>query len=361
MTQLSTLYKIDSKGKIREWSIEIDGPAYRTIYGEKGGQLITTEWTRCTSKNVNKSNATTTEEQAVLEATALHKKQTEKGYGITATKPLGSVMLAEKYDDYIGKIKFPLYSNPKLDGLRCVINKNGMFSRNKKVFVSCPHILEELRPIIDNLPQGISLDGELYNHELHDDFNKICSLVKRAKCSQVELAESKKLVQFWCYDITNDKEIYSKRYDWIKNNLSGLKFTKVLSSELVKNQTELNSLYEKYLEDGYEGQMIRIDKPYQDKRTKFLLKRKEFITEEFTILNIVEGVGNRSGMAGNMEFVTKEGKPFKSNIKADWSQLQEYLDNKVNYIGKEATIRFFAYTPDKIPRFPYVISIRDYE
>ena len=83
--------------------------------------------------------------------------------------------------------------------------------------------------------------------------------------------------------------------------------------------------------------------------------------EEFKIVDIVEGIGNRSGTAGFMSFLNKDGIPFKSNIKGSFEYLGELLKNKKALIGKLATIKYFNLTPDGIPRFPFVTSIRDYE
>ncbi len=123
----------------------------------------------------------------------------------------------------------------------------------------------------------------------------------------------------------------------------------------------MDGYYENYLNDGYEGQMIRLDEGYENKRSKRLLKRKEFIDEEYEILGVVEGEGNRAGTAGFMEFSSKGGKSFRSNIKGDFGYLGELLKKKKSLIGKKATIKYFNLTPDGIPRFPYVTAIRDYE
>jgi len=94
------------------------------------------------------------------------------------------------------------------------------------------------------------------------------------------------------------------------------------------------------------------------KRSKHLLKRKEFQDREFKILDIVEGVGNKSGMAGNMVFKNHKGIEFHSNIKGNREYLKELLKNKNKLIGKSATVKYFNLTPDdEIPRFPYVINI----
>ena len=80
------------------------------------------------------------------------------------------------------------------------------------------------------------------------------------------------------------------------------------------------------------------------------------------MIDINEGDGNRTGTAKNL--VCKDetnSKIFNSNIKGTHEYLAEILVNKENYIGKQATIKFFELTPDGIPRFPYAIAFRDYE
>lgn len=361
-----TLYKIDTKGKIRELTVEVKGDSYRTIHGEKGGSLVETEWTKCIGKNIGKKNETTPEEQAQLEAEAIVKKKREKGYGETPEKKTGEVMLAKDYNDYKTKIKFPLFSQPKLDGIRCYVTKDGMFTRNHKEIVSCPHILEKLKSLklFNNWPD-LRLDGELYNPTLKEDFNKICSSVKKLKPTQEDLEESKKVIQYWIYDVVIPDLTFSERTAWLNHEIEEDDSIKVLETTFVENSKELDKLYEKYMEDGNEGQIVRLDALYEEKRSKNLLKRKEFDNDEYEILDIEEGVGNRSGKAGFMWFKNPKSptnEPFKANIKGSWEFLKECLDNKDKLIGKMATIKFFGLTPiENKPRFGYVIAIRDYE
>jgi hypothetical protein len=118
--KLSTLYKRAVNGKVNEWTIEIKGHCYRTTSGYTDGVKTNTEWTCCEGKNVGRSNETTAEEQAMKEAKAEWDKRTERGYFVnikdidkgTIFKP----MLANKWEDYVDKIKFPIFSQPKLDG-----------------------------------------------------------------------------------------------------------------------------------------------------------------------------------------------------------------------------------------------------
>jgi ATP-dependent DNA ligase len=109
--------------------------------------------------------------------------------------------------------------------------------------------------------------------------------------------------------------------------------------------------------DGYEGQMVRANAAYEFKRTRSLLKRKDFLEEEFVILGVTEGEGNKTGWAASMQFKTKEGKDFNSNVKGSREHLKDLWEKRAELVGKTATVKFFKPTPDGIPRFPYVIKI----
>jgi ATP-dependent DNA ligase len=117
------------------------------------------------------------------------------------------------------------------------------------------------------------------------------------------------------------------------------------------------------MEQGYEGQMVRLNEKYENKRSKSLLKRKEFIDEEYTILGIEEGQGNKTGMIGSFIFENKDGKRFNSSPKFNWEVCKQMWDERDTLIGKQATVKYFNLTPgdSPVPRFPYVIAIRDYE
>lgn len=365
--KLPTLYSRTSTGAVQTWTIEVEDDSFRTIHGQLDGKLQTTEWTVCEATNIGRANERTPQEQADFEARALWQKKLDSGYKTDIndidTRTFIEPMLAKKWEDRKDKVEFPVYSQPKLDGMRAIITKDGAKSRNGKDWVAIPHILKVLKPLFDAYP-GLVLDGELYNHDLKHDFNKITSLVKKTKPTAKDLQESSEVVQFWWYDIVGHYT-FGKRKDMIKEFKEefGLpECIQVVPTHFVENSEELDELYGGYLENGYEGQMIRLDTPYECKRSSTLLKRKEFQDQEYKILDILEGVGNRSGYAGAMVFENELGIQFNSNIKGDRKWLQELLDNKSQYIGQLATVVFFNKTPDKsVPRFPFVHSIRDYE
>ena len=364
IVSLDPLYKRDSTGRIRIWTVEygcdtIDGPAgVRTIAGLVSGQKVTSIWNMKEPKNTGKKNDTTAWEQAASEAQSAWDRRIEKEF----FKNIKDVDSYEKFKpmlaaDYASNKVSKGYSQPKLDGIRCIADENGLWTRAGKEITSCPHIWKSVKPFIDANP-GMILDGELYNHALKADFNKITSLVRKLKSTQEDFDEAEKIVQYHVYDCYIG-ELYSET-----NFIDRIKVAKgaksdvvhIVKTEYVDNQIELDALYDDYVERGYEGQIIRLNTPYENKRTKNLLKRKEFVTEEFEVAEILEGLGNWSGYV--KRFVLKiphtDTKTFGAGIKGTQEQMKQLWES-----GKTpdwATVRYFNLTPDGVPRFPVVVD-----
>ena len=358
--KLQTIYKKTKTGATQEWSIEVEGNKYRTHSGQVGGVISTNEWTVCFGKNVGRANSTTDEEQALAEAVAKRTKKLESGYfediNNINEQQYFEPMLASKWEDSKDKIAYPIFSQPKLDGIRCIVTKNGMFSRNGKPIISAPHIRESLDKLFQHEPDLI-LDGELYADKFANNFNTIVSLVKKTKPTADDLKQSANNIEYHVYDIPSVVSIFKERcIELDELSLDFPKCIKQVETHIVNNESEVIEWYENYVERGYEGQILRLNGPYENKRSKFLLKHKSFQDSEFPILDICEGEGNKTGQVGYMVFEI-EGKRFKSNVKCSWEEGAEILKNKNKLIGKSATIQYFNLTPDGIPRFPYVINI----
>ena len=136
-----TLYKIDSKGKIREWFMEVQGSQYRTYSGLEHGKQVISEWHKAEAKNTGKANATTDEQQAHAEVEAKYKHQLDRKYrkDVGAVKELHYTqpMLAGDWNKRKAKVKFPVWTQPKLDGIRCIARQDGLWTRSGKRIVSC--------------------------------------------------------------------------------------------------------------------------------------------------------------------------------------------------------------------------------
>jgi len=360
--KLNTLYKRDTTGKVREWTVEWTGhgvmqAGYRTVAGIQGGKLVTSEWKYTEAKNVGKANATTPDEQAEKEAKALWDKRIEKEYfefvnQIDDDQPF-KPMLAH---DYTKRPQDTGFSQPKLDGIRCIATKDGLFTRAGKEITTCGHIEHDLIEFFEGEPDMV-LDGELYNHELKADFNKITSLVRKVKPTPEEAQECHEKVQYHiydCFDKNNLDAIFSVRTFWLdKEEQPDESSLRLVPTTWCASQTALDASYAYYHQHGYEGQMVRNDTPYENKRSKNLLKRKEFITEEFDVVEVLEGQGNWQGYAKH--FVLTDGtETFKSGVRGNQETLKELLEQEVKPTW--VTCRYFEKTPDGIPRFPVVID-----
>ena len=374
----NTLYKRNTNGSIQQWRVEVVVDAYRTISGKYNSDAqVVSALTVCKGKNLGKANATTSREQCLLEVAALYKKKLERGYvediRLLDKNEIGLLnpMLAKEYVKYKDKVKFPVISSLKADGVRNNALESGLYSRNGKPFVSCPHILEALKPAFEKYPEYV-FDGELFNFELKHEFNTIISLVKKGKPTEDDLTKSKKLIRFYIFDIfrKDGKETLKaiQRKELIETIVAELAspVIKSLGYKVCNNQTELDAAYQEYLSDGAEGQMINdYNALYSHKRDSCLLKRKEFKDAEFEVVDIISGKGNREGSA---VLVLKSGdQTFTSALNGTVEYMQEIYRNRSSYLGKSAIVKFQDFTEKNadgtgyLPRFPVVIGFRTYE
>jgi len=354
------LYKLDTKGKVRQWHCEVDGSKYRTVAGIKGGKLVISEWTECKGVNIGKSNETSDEEQALLRVDSLYTKQRDQNYH-DDIKDVGKVsffgpMLATKWESRKNKITYPIFVQPKLDGVRCVITKDGPKTRAGKPIPTIPHIVEELSSLFDRNPDLI-LDGELYNHDLKEDFNEIISVVRRTKPKQEDFEKSRKIAQYHVYDLPSHPGVFDARTEDLYELTLGLQFTKYVPTITAFTEDEADTLYGTFMEAGYEGGMARLNEPYECKRSNSLMKRKDFEDKEFKILRIEEGQGNWSGHAKRVVFELEDGRECGSGLKGNFAFAKKLLEEASEYIGGEVTVKYFTRTPDGVPRFPVSIAL----
>lgn len=351
-----TLFKLDSKGKLRSWRMERVGSDYRTIAGLADGAKVQSGWTAAEPKNVGKANATTAAEQAQLEVEAAYALKLRKGYFKTPAEAAASTyfkpMLASDYAkrksniDWSGKV----WMQPKLDGIRCIARASGLWTRTGKQIHSCPHIEQALAPAFEADPELI-FDGELYNHKLRDDFNEIISLVRKQTCTPEHLQRTAATVQLHVYDTPSVQGDMDERFAALAS-LDYVKSIVVVPTVQVQDEEACDEQYAAWLQAGYEGGIIRLPGMYEHKRSKLLLKRKDFEDAEFTVTRIEPGVGNWAGAAKRVFFELEDGRECGAGLAGTKEYARELLQQRDKYIGGEVTVQFFKRTPDGVPRFP---------
>ena len=272
------------------------------------------------------------------------------------------VMLAHPY----GNKEFDKDSfiQPKLDGIRCYITKDGAFSRNHKEFKTVDHIKDAFKPLFETHP-NIIVDGELYNHQFKRNFNKIISLVKKQKPTKEELKEAVKYIQFHWYDYYSDIHNYpfKIRNENIQSKIEDLRARHIVEvpTHEVSTIGDAKLWHEDFLKQGYEGSIIRLNKPYEQKRSYNLQKFKDFQDSEATITGWVEGQGKRIGTIGKFLARDAEGNEFGMPVMAHYKTMEKMYDIADWYIGKTATFTYFQRTPSGSYRHPLYKCIRNYE
>ena len=287
-------------------------------------------------------------------------------------------MLAHKFDKSRVDWSHPVYIQPKLDGVRCLIKRVSDFpdqeqlasfsvkaySRTGKEFKNIKHILDSLKPFFFHQPDVI-LDGELYNHDLKDDFEKIISLVRKQKPTDDDILDAKNLTQFHCYDYFDGVQ-----YDSYKTRMNNLVTSdiynycvKYVQAKPVDSYHYARILHKEYLEAGYEGSIIRLDGLYKHGRSYDLMKFKDFSDTEATIIGYETGKGKRTGTIGKFLMQDDDGNKFGCPIGKgyDFAARKNILNNIHDYMGKRATFTYFQRTNAGSYRHPLFKTIRNYE
>jgi len=286
-------------------------------------------------------------------------------------------MLAYPVSDKPINYNEPVFMQPKLDGVRCVIQAKvkrhiltpdlneievKAYSRTGKEWKNIDHILFNLKPWFALNPNVI-LDGELYNHDLKDDFEKIISLVRKQKPTDLDALESSDLVQFHCYDIIDETKTFEERNAFIEQVVPRNHCIKHVPTNLVFRDDDARVYHKRNLNNGYEGSILRTNDTYACKRSHNLRKFKDFSDAEATIIGYLDGKGKRTGTLGKFIMQDDEGVEFgcPPGKGYTYKDLKIMLDNIGDYIGQRATFTFFEKTKAGSYRHPLFKCIRNYE
>ena len=285
-------------------------------------------------------------------------------------KPMLAYPVSNKPIDY----NKPVFMQPKLDGVRCVIQREQVnhfsrpieydikaYSRTGKEWKNINHVLEQLAPFFNKYPNVI-LDGELYNHDLRDDFETIISLVRRQKPDDIDMLESADLVQFHCYDIIDEQLPFDQRIEFVSESLMLMGDSiHIVDTIQIPNQLEAEEMHEVNMNSGFEGSILRTNDTYACKRSHNLRKFKDFHDTEATITGWVEGKGKRIGTIGKFLAVDSEGNEFGMPVMDKFKYLQDNFEAMQGYVGKTATFTYFERTKANSYRHPLFKCIRNYE
>lgn len=367
-----TLYSKSSIGKIIEWKIQVNGfETYSEIVTETG-QIdgVKTRHVKqvLKGKNIGKKNETTPFTQAVQEAQSKWNKRKENSVSdknLLSTTLNIKPMLAQKYKEYRHKLKFPVFIQPKLDGYRgmYVPSTHKMLTRTGKEFTNVDYILTELKKL--TISENYILDGELYNHNFKfEDFG--CLRKTKTKESNVEIEYH----VYDCIDLSNPDKKFSERLDILKRLITDNKTIKIVTTEIAQAEDDVLKHHKTFLEQKYEGTMVRNNAPYKTNfRSTDLLKLKDFDDAEFKIIGFEE---EQDSLTNEKLIIficeTNDKQSFRVGSKGTKIERRELLvkakNNPEDWIGKWLSVQYFGLTDNGIPRFPKTLrdissSVRD--
>lgn len=350
----ATLYGKDKNGKIKEWRISIEEKenysniicVYGGIYDKKIESIRKIE----SGKNKGKKNETTHYTQACLEAESKWKKKRDLECYVDdinklkneneGTNEIYLPMLAQDYTKHKSKIRFPCFTQPKLDGYRAVCINGKFFSRQGKEFEVMRNLFSELNDI------DLILDGELYNHDIK--FEDLGVLRKKKLDESDKQILSK--IEYHIYDVIDINLTFEQRLT-VLNSLKN-KYTniKVVETTICEKEKDIIEQYEKAVLCGYEGLMVRNSQgKYKCKNRSYdLQKYKQFMDSEFRIV----GFEKEQGDLVVWVCETDSGKKFNVQSKGTREERHNLYKEGNNYIGKRLWVQFFEYTSDGVPRFP---------
>ncbi len=347
----TTLYIKDAKGALRQWSISVKDEIIIIEHGQVGGTQQ-----KVIEEVEEGKGGRTLEEQIQLRVSSRINKQKDKGYkesissaekGAINMLGLKKPMLARTFES-ISSVNFDnAYVQHKYDGNRCLIANLGgekiAYTRNGKRYKTIDHILDNL-----SMPVNAIIDGELYCHG--ETLQTIVSWCKRDK----PIPESKKL-KYHCYDIISPNK-FSDRLSQLYNNVSGSDNFEIVPTLKVHNYDQLMDCFKESRKLNYEGTILRWgDAGYEDaKRSKYLVKIKEWLDSEFVVIGINPSVDYWAILTCAIE----SGKTFSVSAPGTIEQKREVLMNREKYLGRRVTVQFSGFTKDGIPFHPVAINWR---
>jgi len=263
-------------------------------------------------------------------------------------------MLAHKVQDH--QAEFPCYVQPKLDGVRCLVwMRDGALactSRNGKNLHVPPCLSNLPSAVINELNNGLVLDGELYVHGMR--FQTLVSMSKRRDHPLADSLEYHIYDSFYSYFDVISQEAFIDR----RARLIGLfhdathRGIEMVATEPCDTPDDLDAKHDALTKSGYEGSIIRDPTArYVPGRSIGLLKRKDFLDSEYEITDVREGEGKNAGTAV-LTCRTTRGAEFTATAPGSYEEKAAALRQRDGYIGKMVTIKYQELTDSGIPRFP---------
>lgn len=283
-------------------------------------------------------------------------------------------MKCQKFQE--GKIKYPAFAQPKLNGLRCVlrwenwVEGDGLFKqemygaklRSKEgLEYFMPHITNYLNKehfFIDDVE--LVFDGELYCHGM--GLNRIkasCAMINsRGTVSQP--SGNPFDISFHTFDLAIPDVTQHIRLKMLLSSKIYNKQVIYVPHIMVNSDEEVIAYRNSCLDEEYEGCVVReMNEEYAfGFRPSFIRKCKTFMDSEF----LITGVISKPSDPTLPLFILKNdinNETFECNPSGDWEYQRDLMQNSHELLGMYATVRYRERSGvKKVPFHANVITIR---
>lgn len=336
-------------------------------------------------------------QSALIDARSQFLKRQDRGGSVTEKKIVNPgvikyyPMLAKPYKDASKHIKYPIYVQPKLDGVRCIMylaKKDDpesivAYSRNGKDYPDVQYLKDLLYPYLNDLfdeekKQSIYLDGELYKHG-----KRLQDISGEARNDKNENKDKNEYHIYDCFYPLELETPFESRleqlnviFDDIEKNKKDLinTYIKRVPTKLAKDVREVQKIFDHYTKEKYEGVILRnVDGPYQGNpltangnRSNDLIKMKQKFSDEYEVIGYTCGDKGKDKNALIWIAKTKDGKEFNVTPKdMNYEMRYEiYADCKKNfdkkYKNRLLTVEYEDLSRDGIPLRAKGVDFRDY-
>lgn len=290
-------------------------------------------------------------------------------------------LLAATIED-TSKLSYPVLVSKKLDGIRCMIIDGVVYSRSMKPIRS--KVVQQLF----GKPEYNGFDGELLYGDwaAKDVFNVTTQVVMATELKECFSADKINLAVF---DLTDSQSNFQDRLKELSDRLWLIPDNRILQVVHTKanNEADLLSLEQLWLNQGYEGIMVRsLTGTYKQGRSTLkdgiLGKLKRFSDDEALVIGFEEKMHNtneaktnelgrtqrsqaQEGMVGagtlGALVCTCKGIQFTMGSGFNDTMRDEVWQNKEKYLGKLAKFKYFAIGMVDSYRFPIFQGFRDEE
>ena len=295
--------------------------------------------------------------------------------------PEFKVQLANKFTEKDFLKYDTWFASRKMDGVRLITIVEGdnvkFFSRTGNEFFTLDVRKKEILKFVkDNDHTNFVLDGEvcIVDENGNENFTDIIKQVRK-KNYTIPNPKYKVFDLLTLIEFENQKGVipFSSRYKSLKGLFGNLKYIDVLEQIKINVREQLDDLTNIAREKNWEGLILRTDTPYEGKRTKKMLKVKDFNDAEYKVVDVI---------FGEIRYITEDKKEVKeemlSAITIDHKgsivkvgsgfsidERKKYYKNPELIIGKTITVKYFEESKDKNGnyslRFPVVKAIYNKE